>query len=43
VTPDAGFADRAVEMGCRMPTIGNDIISLRRGIQALKEAFAGQF
>lgn len=43
VTPDPKFADRAVELGCRMPTIGNDIISVRRGIQALKEAFAGQF
>jgi len=43
VAPDPKFADRAVEHGCRMPTIGNDPVVLRRGIEALKSAFASQF
>lgn len=43
VTPDPKFADRAVEQGCRMPTIGNDIWILRRGVEAMKTAFGSQF
>jgi 2-keto-3-deoxy-L-rhamnonate aldolase RhmA len=43
VTPDPDFANRAVEMGCRMPTIGNDLLSIRRGIVSLKDAFPNQF
>ncbi len=43
VTPDPKFADRAIEAGCRMPTIGNDLLILRRGIEAMKSAFQGQF
>ncbi|MCA9201531.1 MAG: host specificity protein [Planctomycetales bacterium] len=43
VAPDPAFADRAVEMGRRMPTFGNDIVILRRGIEAVKGAFASQF
>ncbi len=43
VAPDPKFADRAVENGCRMPTLGNDVLILRRGIEKFHEAFASQF
>ena len=43
VTPNPEFADRAVEKGCRLPTMGNDIHVLRRGVDAFKQAFASQF
>lgn len=43
VVPDPKFADRAVELGCRMPTIGNDTLTLRRGVEALKSAYSSQF
>lgn len=43
VTPDPQFADRAVESGCRMPTLGNDVLALRRGIEAIRGAFEHQF
>jgi 4-hydroxy-2-oxoheptanedioate aldolase len=43
VVPDAKFAERAVEDGCRMLSIGNDILALRRGVEAVKQSFAGQF
>lgn len=43
VVPDPAFAERALELGCRMPTVGNDILALRRGIEALKQAFAAPF
>jgi 2-dehydro-3-deoxyglucarate aldolase/4-hydroxy-2-oxoheptanedioate aldolase len=43
VVPDPKFADRAVELGCRMPTFGNDCLAVRRGIDAFKTAFANQF
>jgi 2-dehydro-3-deoxyglucarate aldolase/4-hydroxy-2-oxoheptanedioate aldolase len=37
VTPDAKFFTRAIETGCRMPTVGNDVAALRRGIDALRQ------
>ena len=43
VVPDPQFADRAIELGCRMPTMGNDVHAMRRGIDTLKDAFANQF
>ncbi len=43
VAPDPKFADRAVEVGCRMVTMGNDILIARRGIDAFKAAFASRF
>ena len=43
VVPDPEFADKAVEMGCRMPTMGNDVITIRRGIDTIKSAFSSQF
>ncbi len=43
VAPDPKFADRAVENGCRMPTFGNDAVVMRRGIEAIQNAFQTQF
>jgi 2-dehydro-3-deoxyglucarate aldolase/4-hydroxy-2-oxoheptanedioate aldolase len=43
VTPDPKFADRAVETGCKMVTLGNDVLIARRGIDAFKTAFASRF
>ena len=43
VVPDPEFASRAAELGCRMPTIGNEVLAMRRGIQALQQAFAHDF
>ena len=40
VAPDAKFADRAVENGCRMPTLGNDVLATRRGVEVFKSTFA---
>jgi 2-dehydro-3-deoxyglucarate aldolase/4-hydroxy-2-oxoheptanedioate aldolase len=39
VTPDPKFCERALETGCRMATIGNELLCLRRGIEAMKTAF----
>lgn len=39
VTPDPQFAQRAIEGGCRMPTVGNEVLALRRGIETMKGAF----
>jgi 2-dehydro-3-deoxyglucarate aldolase/4-hydroxy-2-oxoheptanedioate aldolase len=39
VTPDPKFCERALEHGCRMATIGNELLCLRRGIEAMKSAF----
>jgi len=43
VAPDPAFADRAVEAGCLMPTLGNDVLTVRRGIAALQSAFDSHF
>ncbi len=43
VAPDPKFADRAVENGCRMPTLGNELFMIRRGIEKFHESFANQF
>ncbi len=43
VVPDPDFADRALELGCRMPTVGNEVHALRRGIDTLKSDFGSQF
>ncbi len=39
VTPDPKFAQRAREQGCRMLTVGNEVLCLRRGIEAFQNAF----
>ncbi len=41
VTPDPKFFQRCLEAGCQMPTVGNEIFALRRGIDAMKTAFWG--
>lgn len=43
VATDRKFADRAVENGCRMLTIGNGMRTLRQGIESLKIEFAEHF
>jgi 4-hydroxy-2-oxoheptanedioate aldolase len=43
VAPDGKFAERAVALGCRMPTIGNEILAMRRGIESLQANFQGLF
>jgi 4-hydroxy-2-oxoheptanedioate aldolase len=43
VVPTPRFAERAIENGCRMPTVGNDPLALRRGIEAMKSAFPAVF
>jgi 2-keto-3-deoxy-L-rhamnonate aldolase RhmA len=39
VAPDAEFAKKAIDLGCRLPTFGNEIHALRRGIHNLQESF----
>lgn len=39
VVPNPEFARRAVDLGCRLPTVGNDVIALRNGIAALQDRF----
>jgi 2-dehydro-3-deoxyglucarate aldolase/4-hydroxy-2-oxoheptanedioate aldolase len=41
--PDDAYAARAVELGARFLIIGGDVAGMRRGIDAVKAAFAGQF
>jgi len=43
VVPDPQFAAKALDLGCQMPTIGHDTLTLRRGIEALQSAFAVAF
>jgi 2-dehydro-3-deoxyglucarate aldolase/4-hydroxy-2-oxoheptanedioate aldolase len=39
----ADFAKKSVDRGCRMLTLGNDVVPLKRGIDAIKQTFAGCF
>ena len=43
VVPDPRFCDRAIENGCRMPTMGNEVGVLRRGIEWFQSSFSNQF
>jgi len=43
VVPDPESARRAMDLGCRIPTVGNDVIALRRGIAAMQSAFDSVF
>ncbi|MBX3412211.1 MAG: hypothetical protein KF708_05785 [Pirellulales bacterium] len=40
VPADPAYADRAVELGCRMLSVGGDVSCLKRGIEATKDAYA---
>ena len=39
----AEFADKSVDRGCRMLTLGNDVLCMRRGVAAIQETFAKHF
>jgi 4-hydroxy-2-oxoheptanedioate aldolase len=39
VAPDAEFSEKAIELGCRLPTYGNEIHALRRGITNLTQQY----
>ena len=41
VAPDPQFAQQAIDLGCRMPTFGNEVHAIRRGIAAIQEGFQG--
>lgn len=43
VVPDQAFADRAYELGCRMLSFGGDMMAMRMGIAAMKQAFKNHF
>ena len=43
VVTDSEFCERAVALGCQMPTMGNGVRCLKMGINAVKEAFPGRF
>lgn len=43
VVPDPQFCQRAIENGCRMPTISNDVGALRRGIEWFQQQFTSAF
>ena len=43
VVLDPQFAIRAIELGCRMPTIGTDALALRFGIDTLQKTFEACF
>ena len=39
----AEFADKSVERGCRLLTLGNDVLCMRRGVESIKGTFAACF
>jgi 2-dehydro-3-deoxyglucarate aldolase/4-hydroxy-2-oxoheptanedioate aldolase len=43
VPADPAFADRAIASGCRLLTVGNDLLVMRRGIDAMKTSFRSLF
>lgn len=43
VAPDAAFAQKAVEAGCLLLTLGGEVLALRRGIEQLHETFRTLF
>jgi 2-keto-3-deoxy-L-rhamnonate aldolase RhmA len=43
LAPNAEFADRAVENGARLLTLGIDLLALRRGVEALQTTFQAHF
>ncbi len=43
VPAGAEYAERCVQKGCRMLTLANETLALRRGVETLKEAYAPFF
>ena len=43
VTPDARWAERAVDLGCQLVSMSNETIALKLGVDAVKTNFAKQF
>ena len=43
VPAGAEYAARCVEKGCRMLTLANETLALRRGVEALKQSYAAFF
>ncbi len=41
--PNAGYASRCVEMGCRMLSLGLDVWFMHRGVQAFRQEYAEFF
>jgi 2-keto-3-deoxy-L-rhamnonate aldolase RhmA len=41
--PNPQYAAKSVEHGCKMLTMGSDVLCLRRGIEAVRETFAAYF
>lgn len=41
--PDPKFADRAVDLGCRLLSIANDPLIMKKGIESFHQAFASSF
>ncbi|QDU95911.1 HpcH/HpaI aldolase family protein [Lignipirellula cremea] len=39
----AEFAQKSLDRGCRMLTLGNEMLAMRRGLQAVKDTFAQCF
>ena len=37
------FAEKSVERGCRLLTLGNDVLCMRRGVEAIKGTFSAYF
>lgn len=43
VTPDALWAERAVELNCQIVSMSNETVALKLGVDAVKDAFQEQF
>ena len=43
VTPTPDHATRCVEKGCRMLSLGSDVMAMRLGVQAIKTMYAAHF
>jgi len=43
VTPDPAWAERAVELGCQMISMSNEVIALKQGVDAIKGNFDSRF
>ena len=43
VTPDAEWAQKAVDLGCQIVSMSNETIALKLGVDAVKDKFSAQF